>query len=158
MRGIDRTAGLHSDVYSDRGPVETRDNCVFHDWLPESEVQQVLRQAKVLLLPSRAEAFPIILLEAAACGTPFVAARTAGVEDIAEESGAGCCTTSATSQAMRGHRPAYRGPASLEELSRNGRQWVESLSLSEIVHRWQRPYAELGVQIAVDSTQAERHG
>ncbi len=152
MRGLDATAGVRCDVYSDRGTGETRDNCVFHDWLAPNDVRQVLLDSKILLLPSRAEAYPTILLEAAACGTPFVATAIAGVQDIAEESRAGLLHDVGDAAAMREAITRLLTDRGLWlESSRNGRQWIESLSLSNIIPRWERFYAKLGVQIVQSS-------
>jgi glycosyltransferase involved in cell wall biosynthesis len=41
-----------------------------------------MRQSAVLVLPSRRETFGSVLVEALACGTPVVASRCGGPEDI----------------------------------------------------------------------------
>src|SRR5262249_31365645 len=41
------------------------------------------RAADVLVLPSFSEGVPCVLLEAAACGTPFVASHVGGIPEIA---------------------------------------------------------------------------
>jgi glycosyltransferase involved in cell wall biosynthesis len=46
------------------------------------EVAEFMRTSSLLVLPSRAESFGAVLVEALACGTPVVATRCGGPEDI----------------------------------------------------------------------------
>jgi teichuronic acid biosynthesis glycosyltransferase TuaC len=50
-----------------------------------AEVARLMAESSVLVLPSRAEAFGAVLTEALACGTPVVATRCGGPEDIVTE-------------------------------------------------------------------------
>jgi glycosyltransferase involved in cell wall biosynthesis len=57
----------------------------FLDAQPPVEVARYMRESSVLVLPSRAESFGCVLIEALACGTPVVATRCGGPEDIVHD-------------------------------------------------------------------------
>ena len=50
---------------------------------PLEELPQWYQAADFLVLPSHSEGVPNVLLEAAACGTPFIASRVGGIPEIA---------------------------------------------------------------------------
>ncbi|MBM2822235.1 MAG: glycoside hydrolase [Thermoleophilia bacterium] len=50
--------------------------------LPPDELARLMGQSAVLVLPSRQETFGAVLVESLACGTPVVATRPGGPEDI----------------------------------------------------------------------------
>ena len=52
-----------------------------HPWGTPTEVQALLREADVLLLPSNREGMPITVMEALSVGCAVVASRVSGVED-----------------------------------------------------------------------------
>jgi glycosyltransferase involved in cell wall biosynthesis len=49
------------------------------------EVAELMRRSALLVLPSRAESFGAVLVEAIACGTPVVATQCGGPEDIVND-------------------------------------------------------------------------
>ncbi len=67
--------GLHlpkTERLEVRGPVESE------------EVRNLIHEARVITLPSRSEALPMILTEAMAAGRPFVSTLTGGISSLAD--------------------------------------------------------------------------
>jgi glycosyltransferase involved in cell wall biosynthesis len=52
-----------------------------------SELQAILRSARVVALPARAEAMPMVLTEAMSLGRPFVSTPVGGIPELADEGG-----------------------------------------------------------------------
>lgn len=65
---------------ADRG---VGDRVRFHGVVAHDRLPVWFRAASLLALPSRSEGVPNVLLEASACGTPFVASRVGGVPEVA---------------------------------------------------------------------------
>ncbi|HVJ81560.1 MAG TPA: glycosyltransferase [Planctomycetia bacterium] len=55
----------------------------FHGGAPHSDVPKWMSAADLFVLPSRSEGVPNVLLEAAACGLPYVASNVGGIPEIA---------------------------------------------------------------------------
>lgn len=60
------------------------DRVRFVGWQPQAEVARLMAESAVVVLPSRAESFGAVLIEALACGTPVVATRCGGPEEIVQ--------------------------------------------------------------------------
>ena len=146
LRTLDVNGARHCDIYSDVIPKRNPPNCTCHRWLDESDVRRVLREARLLLLPSHFEGYPNVLVQAAACGTPFVATRLAGVLDIADESNAGLLHDVGDVAGMQDAIKRLLTDQQLwTECSEDGRRWARSLEVSRIAPRWDRFYSNLGV-------------
>ncbi|MYL26826.1 MULTISPECIES: glycosyltransferase family 4 protein [Halomonadaceae] len=119
--------------------------CQLYPWLGEREVQSILRSAKLLILPSYSEAFPTVLLEACACGTPFVASDVAGIPDIARNSRAGVTFPVGDVAAMVDAVRAILGDAEgWQVMADNGKAWAaEALRPEAIRTEWERLYRKI---------------
>ena len=71
----ERLRGLASSLGLD-------DRVTFLGRQPPQAVARLMAESAVVVLPSRAESFGAVLVEALACGTPVVATRCGGPEDI----------------------------------------------------------------------------
>jgi glycosyltransferase involved in cell wall biosynthesis len=92
-----------------------------------------------LLLPSYAEAYPTVLIEAAACGTPFVATEVAGILDIAQQSKAGATAPPGDIDAMEKAILRFlNDQETWTEASRHGRDWARQQTIEKMVDEWRK--------------------
>ena len=118
--------------------------CQLYPWLAEAEVKSVICSAKLLILPSYSEAFPTVLLEACACGTPFVASDVAGIPDIARTSGAGMTFPVGDVGAMVGAiRQVLGDPDGWQKMALNGKEWAKELRPEVIRSEWEGVYRRI---------------
>lgn len=114
-------------------------NLVFHGWVEPSEVEEAIRSAKLLFLPSYAEAYPTVLIEAAACGTPFVATEVAGIPDIAQQSKAGATAPPGDIDAMEKAILRFlNDQETWTEASRHGFDWARQQTTEKMVDEWRK--------------------
>jgi glycosyltransferase involved in cell wall biosynthesis len=77
LRSLAQELGIENEVF-------------FHANVPHARIGLFLERARVFCLPSRAESFPISILEAGAYRTPVVASRVGGVPEIVVDGESGC--------------------------------------------------------------------
>lgn len=152
-KGIDvlleylRTASspIRCEIYSDHVPEEKIRNAVVKPWATEKEVRSVLATARLLVLPSYLEAYPTVILEALACGTPFVASNVGGIPDIAIESGAGLVVEPGNASALGTAIDSLLGNSSdWLRRSRVGREWVNrTCNVERVLSLWTAAYASI---------------
>jgi len=140
--------GIKCNVFSDFSPSTPVDHFHFWPWLTGTGVKEVLSDSKILILPSYAEAYPTILLEAAACGTPFIATTIGGIPDIADESQAGLLVKAGDIEGMKSALNQLLYNKSLwAQLSTNGVKWIKNQpSVSEVMEKWEALYKDLSAK------------
>lgn len=65
--------------------LDLEDRVTFVGHQSHGEVARLMAESAVVVLPSRAESFSAVLIEALACGTPVIATRSGGPEEIVRD-------------------------------------------------------------------------
>lgn len=73
-------AGPDEPEFRQRVAARGLDDCVV--FAPPRPIRQALAQGKVMVVPSRAESLPYVVMEAAAAGQPMIATRVGGIPEI----------------------------------------------------------------------------
>ncbi|MBN2292949.1 MAG: glycosyltransferase [Pirellulales bacterium] len=118
--------------------------CCFQMWIEDPEKREIFRKAKVVVLPSYQECFPMVLLEAMACGTPVVATPVGGVPDMIKDGMQGILVEPGQPQQL--HQAIHRlldDPQLWRECSCNARTSANQYALPSIGKLWMELYAEI---------------
>lgn len=108
--------------------------------VPAAEVRRLLRQARLVVLPSRAEGMPMILTEAMSCGRPFVSTPVGGVAELA--AGGLLVEVGDPDQLARQVSALLADPARARELGERGRsEWRRNRSTAAVDRRLRGVYA-----------------
>ena len=132
------------ELYTDAPAGIARRNCTFCGWVDEDTVFDVIRSAKLLVLPSYAEAYPTVLLEACTSGTPFIATNIGGIPDIAVQSRSGILIEPGDKDGMQAAiKELLTNRDRWEDCSRRGGSWLSILSNEQIIKSWKMVYQDL---------------
>ena len=128
-------------LYTDAPANLSYPKCEFFQWVNEAQVREIISAAKLLVLPSYSEAYPTVLLEAAACGTPFVATNIAGIPDIIKESQAGLMVNAGDFENLARQIDKILLDTELwSAMSRSGKLWSNNLNIENITDQWRKVY------------------
>ncbi len=121
-----------------------RDQVRFIDAQPHHALSTYYRAADVCLVPSRAESFGLVALEAAACGVPVVAAAVGGLRTLVEHGETGFLIDSRDPQVYAEHIEAVlASPSYARTLSRNATTLASGYTWSITAARLRRLYGDL---------------
>lgn len=118
-------------------------NVIFTGWVQNSETY--LRKLKLLVLPSKTEGLPNVILEAMACGTPVLATPVGGIPNIIKDGENGFLLKSNDPRHIANQIvELLNQPALLEKVSKNAYEWVrENFSEEKTLESWRRILQEL---------------
>ena len=68
---------------------ESSDNVIFYGLLNHKEMNNILKNSQLMILPSKSEGFPKVILEAASAGIPSLVYSSYGVEEWIENNSNG---------------------------------------------------------------------
>ena len=121
-----------------------RDQVRFIEAQPHHALSTYYRAADVCLVPSRAESFGLVALEAAACGVPVVAAAVGGLRTLVEHGETGFLIDSRDPQVYAEHIEAVlASPSYARTLSRNATTLASGYTWSITAARLRRLYGDL---------------
>ena len=109
-----------------------------------AQVLELLHRAKLFFHASSREGFPVVMVEAMACGLPVVAYRIPGVVDVIEDGETGTMVTEHDTTAHAAACAALlHSPTERTRLAENGRQTVtKSLTIQTMADRVLALYQE----------------
>jgi D-inositol-3-phosphate glycosyltransferase len=123
----------------------------FTDPQPHHLLSTYYRAADVVLVPSRSESFGLVALEAAACGTPVVAAAVGGLRTLVDHERTGFLVEGRDPAVFAGHVQRILGdPALAQELAANAVARARGYTWSTAAGRLRRIYADITARSLVE--------
>jgi D-inositol-3-phosphate glycosyltransferase len=118
---------------------------------PHGRLALYYRAADVCLVPSRSESFGLVALEAAACGTPVVAAAVGGLRTLVEHGRTGFLVERRDPAVFASYaEQILDAPALAHELSQQAAQRARDYTWSTAAGRLRRVYGDITARALVD--------
>ncbi len=118
------------------------ENCRVVGNHPNDQIPRWINGADVLILPSRSEGTPIVLMEALSCGVPVVASRVGGIPDLVKDGQTGYLVEKDDVETFeRKLRELLADPDKCRRMGRQGRKdMVENYDGLRIAERIEQVY------------------
>lgn len=122
-----------------------QENCSFVGWVDKQRKDILLKNASMLVLPSKEESFGIALLEAMSCALPVVCSDGGFMHEIVDNGTDGLVFPAGnSSQLANCICKILDSPARAAEMGANGRRKVESTySSDKVLALWEKHYKEI---------------
>jgi len=141
MVGDGPLRGRLTEIAEQRG---LRDRVLLPGFVTEADKRRYYKAADLLALPSLAEAFPLVLLEAAAFGLPLVVSDIDVFRAVVSDGRNGLVFRSGSEEDLRSKLAALLGDDTMrEEVGRNARAFAEEHDWKRIMERYGRIYQGL---------------
>jgi len=111
--------------------------------IPQSGVVEQMRQMDAVVMPSRWEGLPYVLLEALAAGVPVAAYSVGGVPDVVENGKSAMLAEPGDFKGLVECIAQMRGVDLRRKLSAGGREALQNFSLEQMINQTEAVYAEL---------------
>jgi D-inositol-3-phosphate glycosyltransferase len=119
--------------------------------VPHHLLSTYYRAADLVLVPSRSESFGLVALEAAACGTPVVAAAVGGLRTLVDHGRTGFLVDGRDPAVFASYaEQILDAPALADELSRQAARRAANYTWSTAAGRLRRIYGDLTARALVD--------
>lgn len=113
--------------------LEISDRVTFHGAAGPDRLKSFYQNASALVVPSRFDSFPTVIVEALACGTPVIASRVGGIPTVVRHEGNGLLVEPGGVEEIASAVRRLTGDRQLAAaLGREGRRTVEQALTSEI--------------------------
>jgi glycosyltransferase involved in cell wall biosynthesis len=113
-------------------------------------VRELIRQARVIALPSRAEGMPMVLTEAMSAGRPFVGTPVGAVAELAEHGG--CLAAVGDDLALASRLKEFLAdPGRARSVGERGRTYCAATRSVEVIDRQMRGHYAKAAELAAKS-------
>jgi len=118
-------------------------NIKFTGSVPHEQALQLLAESDVLVLPSKREGVPRVILEAFEVGIPVIASSRGGITEVVHDKKTGLLTEPVASEVREALNELYQSEQLSKHLSENAKQVVQDREWRVIVERVTESYKEV---------------